>query len=212
MKLRETIVVLGILVCAGASYLAVRHDFQPQAPAPLSLKVDDWQAFEGAWTIVDGVVNDGKGGRGDKLVTGDASLNDFILSGDLRFDTDRDYEFGDAGFIFRASNVKVGTDSMYGYYAGIRPGTDTLKLGRMEDSYTDLAVKKLARPVRIGVWYHITIQTQQCRLHVQVSDDVGLDTEIFLDDQACVLRAGRVGLRAYSMVASWRNLMLQPSL
>lgn len=212
MKFRRTFVLVLIPIFAVTAFMAVRHYREPHRPERLSLKLSDWQAFEGSWTITDGVLNDGKGGRGDKLVTGDAALNEFVLSGDLRFDTDRDYEFGDAGFIFRASNIKVGTDSMYGYYAGIRPGTKTLKLGRMEDDYTDLAVKKLARPVQTGIWYHFVVQAEQCRLHIQVTDDTGPDAEIFLNDQACVLRAGRVGLRAYSMVASWRNLMLQPSL
>ena len=212
MNFPRSIVLILLAVLSLAAIKAVRHDRQPRMPAPISLEMADWQAFEGAWTIGEGVINDGKGGHGDKLITGDASLNEFVLSGDLRFDTDRDFEFGDAGVVFRASNISVGTDSMYGYYAGIRPGMNTLKLGRMEDDYTDLAVKRLNRPVVIGQWYHFTVQAQQCRLHIQVVDDVGPDAEIFFNDQGCVLRAGRIGLRAYSMIASWRNLMLQPSL
>lgn len=212
MKLRLLIVLTLLTVVSLAAVEAVRHYRQSGVPAPISLRLADWQAYEGAWTIAEGVIHDGKGGRGDKLITGDASLNEFVLSGDLRFDTDRDYEFGDAGFVFRASNISVGTDSMYGYYAGIRPGTNILMLGRMEDDFTDLAGKKLSRPVVIGQWYHFTIQAQQCRLHIQVADDVGPDAEILFNDQACVLRGGRIGLRAYSMVASWRNLLLQPSL
>ncbi len=92
--------------------------------------------YEGTWTSSGGEVMDSKGGRRDKLITGDPTLNDMLFSSEIRFDSDRDFEFGDAGLVWRASNLSTGTDSMYGYYAGIRPGTQTLKLGRMEDDYT----------------------------------------------------------------------------
>ena len=134
-----------------------------------------------------------------------------MLSTRLRFDTSRDLEFGDAGLVLRASNVAIGTDSMYGYYAGIRPGTQTIKLGRMEDDYTDLAVTALSEPVQIGVWYRLIVEVHACHFHVRVLDEQDRPMgELDETDTGCVLRSGRVGLRAYSMMVSWRDLALEP--
>lgn len=205
-----------LAVAAGCALLTTpamlySHLRRSHAITLLSTNINDWHAYEGAWSSRGGVLTDGRGGRGDKLIAGDPTLNDFVLSTRLRFDTGRDLEFGDAGLVLRASNITIGTDSMYGYYAGIRPGTQTVKLGRMENEYTDLAVAELNEPVHVGLWYRLVVEVHQCHFHVRVLDDQEhLIGELDDTDTGCVLRSGRVGLRAYSMMVSWRDLALQP--
>lgn len=176
-------------------------------PADLS----QWQAYEGTWSVQNGEITDRSGGRGDKLMAGHSNLNDFALRTDLRFDSDRDYEFGDAGVVLRASNLTVGTDSLYGYYVGLRPGGQVLKFGRMQDDYIDLAVRKLNRPIRVGAWYHLEVEVHACTFLIKISDaDHAVIGSLHEEDRDCVLRAGQVGLRSYGMIASWRGLSLQP--
>lgn len=176
----------------------------------LPTNLAQWQAYEGNWASRDGVLTDRAGGRGDKLMTGDTALNDFTYRADLRFDSERGFEFGDAGLVIRASNLSVGTDSLYGYYVGLRPGTQTLKLGRMQDEYIDLALRKLATPIAIHSWYHIYVQARGCTFAVEVKDEsnriIGVMHE---EDRDCVIRAGQLGLRSYGMIASWRALSVE---
>ncbi len=195
------------LCVAGVVYR--RHGHEPTSQA-LPTDLAQWQSYEGSWASRNGVLTDRTGGRGDKLMTGDTTLNDFIYRADVRFDSDRDFEFGDAGLVLRASNITVGTDSLYGYYVGIRPGMQMLKLGRMQDDYTDFALRTLDAPVAIHAWYHLLVQVRGCTFFVQVQDDSGRTIGVMhVDDPDCVIRAGQLGLRSYGMIASWRALSVQ---
>lgn len=209
-RARVCTVAAGVLLLAGATLLLWRVP-RSRPPTLLSTNIEDWRAYEGAWSSRDGIITDGKGGRGDKLIASDPTLNDLVFSTNLRFNTSRDFEFGDAGLVLRASNFTIGTDSMYGYYAGIRPGTQSMKLGRMEDDYTDLAVSQLSEPVRIGAWYRLAVEVHACHFQISVFNDQNRAIGSLDDtDTGCVMRSGRVGLRNYSMVVSWRDLALQP--
>ena len=211
LTLRRVVAAAALVLALLAGLLLWhRSRLQPQ-PQRLPADLGQWQAYEGNWSVQNGEITDRTGGRGDKLMTGDPNLNDFILRADLRFDSDRDYEFGDAGLVLRASNLTVGTDSLYGYYVGIRPGTQTVKLGRVQDEYIDLALRQLDQPVRVNSWYHLQIEVRACSFVIQVADaeNVTIGT-LHYEDRDCVLRAGQVGLRSYGMIASWRNLSLEP--
>ena len=197
-----------LLVAALALY---RPRPREATPHLLATDLAQWQSYEGNWASRDGVITDRTGGRGDKLMTGDTTLNDFLYRADLRFDSERDFEFGDAGLLLRASNITVGTDSLYGYYVGVRPGTQALKLGRMQDEYIDLALRTLDVPIQSHTWYHLEVQVRGCTFFIQVRQDSGRTIGVMhFDDRDCVIRAGQPGLRSYGMIASWRALSVQP--
>ncbi len=202
----STLVFLAIL-----GFAVWRHHRRGPVRQLLPTDLSQWQPYEGNWASRDGVLTDRAGGRGDKLMTGDTTLNDFIYRADLRFDSDRDFEFGDAGLVMRASNITVGTDSLYGYYVGLRPGTQTLKLGRMQDEYIDLALRKLDTPIAIHAWYHLYVQVRGCSFSVEVQDESGRTVGIMHEEEKdCVIRAGQLGLRSYGMIASWKSLSVEP--
>lgn len=209
--LRRTVLIAGpVLIALVASLLLWRGSHAQAEPETLPTALSQWQAYEGSWASSNGEITDRTGGRGDKLMTGDPNRNDFIYRADLRFNSERDFEFGDAGLVLRASNLTVGTDSLYGYYVGIRPGTRTLKLGRMQNEYIDLALRTLDAPIQTGTWYRMEVHVRACAFAIQVSDASGaIIGRLHFDDRDCVTRAGQVGLRSYGMVASWRNLSVQ---
>jgi hypothetical protein len=173
-------------------------------------RIEDWKQYDGTWVAEQGTFSDLKGGLGDKLVTGDPSMSDYKLDSDLRFDSDRNQKWGDAGVILRASNVQIGTDSYYGYYAGLRLNDQSLVFARIENEYIELAVAKLPEPVRIGQWYHLSITAQGCEFRIVAQSMPSLDAaKIDYTDVGCGFRNGSPGIRSYGMQSSWRNFEVQ---
>lgn len=169
-----------------------------------------WQQFDGEWDADQGICSDVKGGRGDKAITGLPTWRDYTLQTDLRFDSERDARWGDAGVIFRVSDAMLGTDSFNGYYAGLRVPDQSLLLSRSEDEYIELAAVRFPEPLQVGAWYHLEVRAKGCSFHITVrSVDGGNSASLSYDDLECKFRAGKVGLRTFSVPASWRHFKVQ---
>lgn len=173
-------------------------------------RIEDWKQYDRTWVADQGTFTDLKGGLGDKMVTGDPSMSDYKLDSDLRFDSNRNLKWGDAGVILRGSNVQIGTDSYNGYYAGLRFNDQSLVFARIENEYVELAVAKLAEPVSVGEWYHLSITAQGCAFQI-VAKSASIQNAGSIDytDAGCQFRSGSVGIRSYGMQSSWRNFGLR---
>ncbi|HEY1742024.1 MAG TPA: arabinofuranosidase catalytic domain-containing protein, partial [Granulicella sp.] len=74
-----------------------------------------WTTYDGTWALSgEDYINSAVDTNGDKSVGGPTSTN-FTITGDL----DLTSSGGDAGFLVRAANPAVGTDSVDAYYLGI---------------------------------------------------------------------------------------------
>ena len=173
----------------------------------LPQKIVDWQQFDGIWEGNNGTFSDLKGGGGDKALAGSEDWTDYTLDADIRFDSDRNARWGDAGVIVRASDPTIGTDAYNGYYVGLRLHDHVLVLSRSENEYLELETKQLAVPLMIGNWYHISVTIEGCAVRASVNG-VGKDNlaSVQYTDHGCPFRHGKVGLRTYNIQASWRNV------
>ncbi len=181
-----------------------------QNSSVLSTALKDWIPYEGAWVSDQGTLGNLRNGRGDKLVSNSAVPDDLLFSAELRFDSESDMQWGDSGVILRATNLARGTDAFYGYYLGLRPVSRELLLGREEFDYVNLAIKPLSEPLELGAWYRLQVRARGCHLEASAfnkqGDEIGSAS---LDDRNCRSLRGAVGLRSYSMLTSWRHLVVR---
>ncbi len=156
------------------------------------------------WTKYDGSFD----ARSKQLIASDAfsgkatldsTFADFIFEGDITLSK---AGIGNAGFIFRASNVGNGPDAYNGYYTGIETG-GILTLGRANGSWKELARFKL--DIRAGQKYHMKIQAAGDVIKVYV-DDIGTPKIVFKD---ATYGRGVVGLRVYQTGAIVDNVRVQ---
>ncbi|KAJ6438064.1 G protein alpha subunit [Purpureocillium lavendulum] len=131
------------------------------------------------WTKYDGSFD----ARSKQLIASDAfsgkatldsTFADFIFEGDITLSKTG---IGNAGFIFRASNIGTGPDAYNGYYTGIDTG-GVLTLGRANGAWKELARFKL--DIRAGQKYHVKIQAIGDVIKVYV-DDIGTPKITFQD-------------------------------
>lgn len=169
-----------------------------------------WKPISGNWTVRGDVISNAHYGRGDMLIIEHPEGGDTRIAADLRFDLlFEDTHYGDAGLILRATDPQPGVDSYKGYYAGLRPDSQTLVLGRASYDWHLLAEKKLASPLSSGAWYHLELAAHGCDLAVQARPlDGSAVTSITYTDPQC-LSAGVGGLRSFYADASWRNVRVQ---
>ncbi|MGC2638526.1 MAG: hypothetical protein WA294_15185 [Acidobacteriaceae bacterium] len=168
-----------------------------------------WLPISGNWTIHSGVISNPHYGRGDMMIIRRPSGSDYRISADLRFDLlFEETHYGDAGLIIRATDPRPGVDSYKGYYAGLRPGSQTVVLGRASYDWRLLSEAKLATPMASGDWYHLEIAARGCSLDV-VAQPLrgGPSTQIHYRDPGC-LASGVAGLRSFYADASWRNVQV----
>ena len=206
-SLASVILIAAILAAFWVHARSIRKE---QATAEtLPNHIADWQQYDGIWQGDRGNFSDLKDGRGDKAVAGNPNLGDYDVSTDIRFDSDRNSEWGDAGIVLRVSNASIGTDSYDGYYIGLRLRDQALIFSRSEDEYFELATAKLPAAIQIGAWYQLRVHAQNCTFRVVVTKDSDEIAKINYDDGACRFKTGQVGARAYSVQSSWRNFQVQ---
>jgi Domain of Unknown Function (DUF1080) len=166
-----------------------------------------WQSIGGRWSEHQGIFSNATYGRGDMLIAQDSHGSNYSISADIRFDLlFPETHYGDAGLVIRTTNPEQGVDSYQGYYAGIRPDQQTVVLGRASYDWHQLKSVRLAVPISVGDWYHMTVTARGCQLIVTVIPDAGgPKTELLQEDRQC-LTSGVAGLRSFYAQASWRNV------
>lgn len=178
-------------------------------PAEARQQRNGWLPISGNWTTNAGVISNPHYGRGDMLIIQRPGGGDYRVSADVRFDLlFEDTHYGDAGLILRATDPQPGVDSYKGYYAGLRPGSQTIVLGRASYDWRMLEEAKLATPMASGDWYHLELAARGCSLEVIARPlGSGPATRMEYQDPGC-LTTGVAGLRSFYADASWRNVQV----
>jgi Domain of Unknown Function (DUF1080) len=166
-----------------------------------------WQPISGRWSSSSDTITNANYGRGDMLIARHSQGVDYKISADIRFDLlFPDTHYGDAGLVIRTTDPEPGVDSYQGYYAGLRPDSQSVVLGRASFDWHELRAARLALPVTVGNWYHLEISANGCHLVVTATPQAsGLPTRIDYQDDHC-LESGVAGLRSFYAQASWRNV------
>lgn len=170
-----------------------------------------WFPITGNWHITGNVVSNAHYGRGDMMLIRHPDGGDYSISAQVRFDLlFEDTHYGDAGLIIRTSDPEPGVDSYKGYYAGLRPDSQTVVLGRASYQWRLLQQAKLATPISSGQWYGLQLSAHGCSLEVIATPPgQGPATALHYRDPAC-LTSGVAGLRSFYADASWRNVKIVP--
>ncbi|KAL6797935.1 hypothetical protein J3E68DRAFT_448914 [Trichoderma sp. SZMC 28012] len=155
------------------------------------------------WTIVDG----GFDGRNGVMTVPKVHTAKTVLSTafkDFTFDVDVTLTSGDgnAGIIFRASDVHDGADSYRGYYVGIQRTQVTL--GRAQNNWTELKNAKM--DIQPNKAHHIRVVASGNTLIVYV-DDMS-HAQITQSDGT--FSSGIVGARVYEAGAIYDNFEIVP--
>lgn len=165
-----------------------------------------WQAFGGAWQVLDGTMQNVSDDRGAKLINGNPHWRDYIIQADVELLS----ETGDAGFVARTSSEEVGVDAYHGYFAGLRDLDDTLILGRADFGWHEFRATAVHSHVHTRTWYHLTMIAYGCVIAASATTPEGEREVASVDDPDCI-REGRFGLQSYSTGALWHNLDLRPA-
>lgn len=191
--------ILGLIVTAGGRKRVI--DFDPSRAA--------WKPISGHWTVHSDLISNAHYGRGDMLVLRRPAGRDYRISADVRFDLlFTETHYGDAGLFIRATDPEPGVDSYKGYYAGLRPDSQTVVLGRASYDWRLLAESKLPEPVSSGEWYHLELAAHGCRIEVLARPvSSAIATHIHFQDPNC-LPTGVAGLRSFYAEASWRGVKI----
>ncbi|MCL2660122.1 MAG: hypothetical protein FWD64_06350 [Acidobacteriaceae bacterium] len=172
-------------------------------------RLDGWHSISGNWSLSNNVISNAHYGRGDMLIASSFRGNNYKIAADLRFDLlFPETHYGDAGLVIRVSDPQRGVDSYRGYYAGLRPDSQTLVLGRASYDWLTLKELPLAVPVAKNEWYHIELSARGCDLSVEARPiPDGPPTRIDYHDANC-LTDGMGGLRSFYTQASWRSVTM----
>ena len=170
-----------------------------------------WHPISGNWTVRSNVISNAHYGRGDMLILERPSGANYRISADVRFDLlFAETHYGDAGLIIRTTDPQPGVDSYKGYYAGLRPDSQTVVLGRASWDWQLLSESKLITPISISDWYHLELAAHDCNIDVAAQPPGNRPaTYIHYRDPHC-LTAGVAGLRSFYTDASWRNVRVAP--
>lgn len=210
VKLVRAIIALAcvVTVLGAASFYAARR--RPDRPRENRYGVlQGWQPISGEWGEDSGVISNKNYGRGDMLIAQKSNGTDYRISAELRFDLlFPETEYGDAGLVIRTTDPQQGVDSYQGYYAGIRPNSQTIVLGRASYDWHELRSVALVTPIAVGSWYRLELSMKGCELRVTATPRGHRpSTSLEYTDNSC-LPAGVAGLRSFYTQASWRNVQI----
>lgn len=151
---------------------------------------------DGKFSVQNNMLVAGKVFSGKAYV--EAPMNDFIMDATLTV-----VEGGNAGLIFRASDIHDGADSYRGYYAGI--GDGFMVLGRVDNGWTQLA--NVPVDAHIGQKYSIIVEA------------MGDNIDVYLDSRGHKMisvhdgtfRSGSCGVRVYNGAAKFQSVRIMPA-
>jgi signal transduction histidine kinase len=167
-------------------------------------KQDDWQAFGGAWEIVDGAMRNNSDERGAKLMNGNTRLRDYLIEADVQLLG----QYGDAGLIIRANNEEQGVDAYDGYYAGLRDLDNTLILGHAGYGWSEYQARRVTPRVYTQQWYHLRLLAYGCKIVATATAPSGEQTTDAIEQPDCI-QSGRFGLKSYQTGGLWRNVQVR---
>jgi hypothetical protein len=154
-----------------------------------------WKTYGGAWSVSGGQY------RTTASYGGKSLLDDNHVNATYDLDVTVASGIGDAGLVFRASNVGTGTDAYRGYYAGITPAGRVI-LGRANNNWMLLGSAPL--PVAAGQQYHLRVVADGSSIKVYVGD---LTTpKISVTD--ATYASGKSGVRVYNAAAAFDNVAI----
>ena len=197
---------LALLLLTSAALVRMRHPgglvYQDQFG---SRRMAEWKVYGGNWLLIDDTLTNDSDDTGAKVVTGNPDLKNVAVDADVRLTS----SFGDAGLLVRVSDAEEGTNAFNGYYAGLRLPNQLL-LSRMDFGFTPLQRVVVSQGIHAGVWYHLRLVAQGCRISAEAQDESGmlLAKGQVLDDSTCLQR-GQFGLRSYAAGGSWRKIKVQ---
>lgn len=91
--------------------------------------------YGGQWSNQYGVYSV-SAGDGNKAIINGTQFSDFIYEANVRITNESSYS--DSGLLFRASDLAIGCDAFKGYYVGIDAYNNCIRLGRMNNNYTQI--------------------------------------------------------------------------
>jgi hypothetical protein len=170
--------------------------------APFASSASGWSTYAGSWSLAnEAYTNSAVDTQGDKSIGGPTGGN-FTLTGDVQLTTSQ----GDAGFLLRATNPAVGTDSVDAYYLGLDSG-GSLAIGKESYGWTPLATTPIA--FSPNAWYHVTGEVVGCQVTLTAQPaNSTTATSVSIND--CSFSSGQVGVRTFSTSAAWRYVSVTP--
>lgn len=107
---------------------------------------------------------------------------------------------GNAGLIFRATDLSIGPDHYRGYYVGISAENQQLILGKSNNAWEE--IKTLRHPITAGRTYTLRVEARGDRIQVWIDD---AKTPV-VDARDSSFSSGALGVRSYSNTASFGKL------
>ncbi len=182
----------------------VGYDFQ---------NANAFRVYDGTWWTENGEYRV-RAGDGVKTLAFDGlgmrdNLGDYhppaaFSDGDVEFSirVSGDNASSHAGFLFRVSECRVGSNQLRGYYVGINAAGDRLILARLDDGYTELA--HAVRALERGTSHRVRLEIRGPDLRVYV--DKELEPAISQTDGAHI--TGAFGFTTYGTDAGFANLTI----
>ncbi|MCU4164430.1 beta-L-arabinofuranosidase domain-containing protein [Carboxylicivirga caseinilyticus] len=135
------------------------------------------------------------GTPGSKAIQSATSFADFTL--DVRMQVGNT---GDAGIIFRASDLSFNPDDYNGYYFGLSAERNELILGKANGGWQ--ALKIISNTINNDTWYNIRVIAEGNNLKIFVNDMTS--PKIEFNDAS--FTSGSIGVRTYSALAKWDDI------
>ncbi|OAA67645.1 LysM domain-containing protein [Cordyceps fumosorosea ARSEF 2679] len=158
-----------------------------------------WTLYGDAYSVSDGNLV-ARSSNGDKAILSTPWTN-FDASMDVKLDG----ETGDAGFIFRGSNMGTGADAYDGYYAGIS-AAGWLILGRVVNGvWSQLGWSNTDVPR--NAWQKLRVRANRDKIEIYLGN--GRTPLITAQDNT--FSSGLLGTRVYWTGASFKGLSILPS-
>jgi signal transduction histidine kinase len=188
------------------AYLRNAHRGLPYHDSFTGGHAGEWTAYDGAWQLVQGGVQNDSSELGAKLVTGSPLWKDYTLDADVE-----PLGEGDAGVIVRAGDVEEGVDSYSGYYAGVRTLDQSVVLGRADHGWIEFPGRPMPGGILPYQWYHLRVAATGCSISVTATAaSTRTSVTVTHADHRC-LKFGMIGLRSVASGGIWKNIVAAPA-